>query len=138
MLSSPLMRDAIEPAEWRVSPHPVAYPDAVARMESRVAAILEARASELVWLLEHPPLYSAGVSAKDGDLLDARFPVFKTGRGGQFTYHGPGQLVAYVMLDLKRRKPDARAFVRYLEEWLILALKELDVRGERRAGRVGI
>jgi len=138
MLTSPLMRDAIEPAEWVVSPHPVAYPDAVARMQGRVAAILEGRASQLVWLLEHPPLYTAGVSAKDGDLLEARFPVFRTGRGGQFTYHGPGQRVAYVMLDLKRRTPDARAFVRDLEQWLILVLKELGVTGERRAGRVGI
>jgi lipoyl(octanoyl) transferase len=128
----------MESAEWLVSPHPVDYPDAVARMQGRVAAILEGRASQLVWLLEHPPLYTAGVSAKDGDLLEARFPVFRTGRGGQFTYHGPGQRVAYVMLDLKRRTPDARAFVRDLEEWLIFALKELGVTGERRAGRVGI
>jgi len=95
-------------------------------------------ASEQVWLLEHPPIYTAGTSARDEDLIEARFPVYRTGRGGQFTYHGPGQRVAYAMLDLKRRKPDVRAYVCDLEEWLIQALAELGVKGERRQGRVGI
>lgn len=100
--------------------------------------IAEHRASELVWLLEHPPIYTAGTSANPTDLLDARFPVFQTGRGGQFTYHGPGQRVAYVMLDLRRRKMDVRRFVRDLEEWLIRTLAQFGVKGERRDGRVGI
>ncbi len=121
-----------------MSPKPVPYPDAVGGMEERVEAILAGQAPELIWLLEHPPLYTAGASAKDSDLLNPRFEVFKSGRGGQFTYHGPGQRVVYVMLDLKRRKPDARAFVHDLEEWLIHALKLLGVAGERRTGRVGI
>ena len=136
MVASPLMTDA--PAEWRVDAGPVPYPDAVARMEERVEAILKREAPELVWLLEHPTLYTAGASAKDSDLLEARFPVYRTGRGGQYTYHGPGQRVVYLMLDLKRRNPDARAYVRDLEEWLIRALAQLDVKGERRKGRVGI
>jgi lipoyl(octanoyl) transferase len=114
------------------------YPEAVAFMEDRVAEIAAGRSPELVWLVEHPPIYTAGTSASDADLLDARFPVFRTGRGGQFTYHGPGQRVVYVMLDLKRRKPDVRAFVHDLEEWLIGALAELGVQGERRPDRVGI
>jgi lipoyl(octanoyl) transferase len=126
------------PPEWKISDQPVAYPAALAGMESRVAAIAEGTASEQVWLLEHPPIYTAGTSARDEDLLDARFPVYRTGRGGQFTYHGPGQRVAYAMLDLKRRKPDVRAYVCDLEEWLIQALAELGVKGERREGRVGI
>jgi len=124
--------------EWRVSEGLTPYPAAVAQMEERVAAIGEGRAGELVWLVEHPPVYTAGTSAKDADLLDARFPVFKTGRGGQFTYHGPGQRVGYVMLDLKRRKPDVRAFVHDLEDWLIRTLVQFNVKGERRDGRVGI
>ena len=132
------MADSIPSPDWAVSQNPVSYPDAIARMEERVDAILARSASELVWLLEHPPLYTAGASAKDQDLLDPRFPVFKSGRGGQFTYHGPGQRVVYVMVDLKRRKPDVRAFVGDLEEWLIRALKHLGVTGERRSGRVGI
>jgi lipoyl(octanoyl) transferase len=107
-------------------------------MEQRVAAISRGQANELVWLLEHPPIYTAGTSAKDADLLDARFPVFRTGRGGQFTYHGPGQRVGYVMLDLKRRRADIRAFVHGLEQWVIATLATFDVKGERRAGRVGI
>jgi lipoyl(octanoyl) transferase len=107
-------------------------------MEARAAAIAQGRASELVWLVEHPPIYTAGTSARDADLLDARFPVFKTGRGGQFTYHGPGQRVGYVMLDLKQRKADVRAFVHDLEDWLIGTLAQFNVRGERREGRVGI
>jgi len=124
--------------DWKIDDTPVAYPDALALMEDRAAAIAEGRARELVWLLEHPPIYTAGTSADDADLLDARFPVFRTGRGGQFTYHGPGQRVGYVMLDLKTRKPDVRAYVRDLEQWLIETLAEFNVKGERREGRVGI
>jgi lipoyl(octanoyl) transferase len=124
--------------EWRISDAPVPYPQALAEMEARAAAIAEGTAGEQIWLLEHPPIYTAGTSARDEDLIDPRFPVYRTGRGGQFTYHGPGQRVAYAMLDLKRRKPDVRAYVRDLEEWLIQALAELGVKGERREGRVGI
>jgi lipoyl(octanoyl) transferase len=123
---------------WKISDQPVAYPDAVAEMEARAAAIAEGKAGEQVWLLEHPPIYTAGTSAKDSDLLEARFPVYRTGRGGQFTYHGPGQRVGYVMLDLKNRKPDVRAYVHDLEQWLIQTLAEFSVKGERRQGRVGI
>jgi len=126
------------PVEWQVSDSPVSYEAALAAMEERVAAILEGRACELVWLLEHPPLYTAGTSAKSGDLLDARFPVFATGRGGQYTYHGPGQRIAYVMLDLKRRTPDLRAYVHALESWIIGTLAEFNIRGEVRADRVGV
>jgi lipoyl(octanoyl) transferase len=124
--------------EWRIAPGPVPYPDAVAAMESRVAAIAAHTAPELVWLLEHPPLYTSGTSGKVGDLLDPRFPMFATGRGGQLTYHGPGQRVAYVMLDLKRRRPDVRAYVAGLEEWIIRTLAAFNVRGERREDRVGV
>jgi lipoyl(octanoyl) transferase len=125
--------------EWRSDDRPVDYPEAVAAMEARVAAIRAGRATELVWLLEHPPLYTAGTSARDADLLEPeRFPVYRSGRGGQFTYHGPGQRVAYVMLDLKRRGCDVRRFVRDLEDWLIATLARFNVTGERRAGRVGI
>ncbi len=125
--------------EWRIDDRPVDYPEAVAAMEARVAAIRAGRARELVWLLEHPPLYTAGTSARDADLLEPeRFPVYRSGRGGQFTYHGPGQRVAYVMLDLKTRGCDVRGFVRDLEDWLIAALARFNVTGERRAGRVGI
>ena len=124
--------------EWRISGRPVAYPEALAEMEARAAAIAEGRAPELVWLLEHPPIYTAGTSANDADLLDARFPVYRTGRGGQFTYHGPGQRVGYAMLNLKARKPDVRAYVHDLEQWLIETLALFGVRGERREGRVGI
>ena len=124
--------------EWKISDTPVPYPDAVAAMEARAAAIADGTAGEQVWLLEHPPIYTAGTSANDADLLDARFPVFHTGRGGQFTYHGPGQRVGYVMLDLKQRKPDVRAYVRDLEQWLIETLALFNVKGERREGRVGI
>jgi lipoyl(octanoyl) transferase len=123
---------------WRISDAPVAYPEAVAAMEERVAGIIEGRADELVWLLEHPPLYTSGTSARTEDVRDARFPVFATGRGGQLTYHGPGQRVAYVMLDLRRRKPDVRAFVGDLEEWIIRTLAAFNVRGERRSDRVGV
>jgi lipoyl(octanoyl) transferase len=124
--------------EWTAEPGLVAYPDAVARMEKRVEAIRSGRGREGVWLLEHPPLYTAGTSSKADDLLEARFPVFQSGRGGQFTYHGPGQRVAYVILDLRRRRPDVRRFVQDLEQWLILALSQLGVRGERRQDRIGI
>lgn len=127
------------PAGWAVSRGLVSYPDAVAAMQARVEAIIEGRAGELVWLLEHPPLYTAGVSAKPGDLLDAeRFPVFETERGGQFTYHGPGQRVAYVMLDLRERGRDVRKFVQSLEAWIIDALAEFNVDGGLRDGRIGV
>jgi lipoyl(octanoyl) transferase len=125
--------------EWRVEPGLIDYPAAVAAMEARVAAIREGRLPELVWLVEHPPLYTAGTSAEPGDLLQPdRFPVYRSGRGGEFTYHGPGQRVVYVMLDLKRRGPDVRRYVRDLEEWIIRALAAFSVTGERRDGRVGI
>jgi lipoyl(octanoyl) transferase len=124
--------------EWRISDAPVPYPDAVAAMETRAAAIAAHEAPELVWLLEHPPLYTSGTSGKAGDLLDARFPMFATGRGGQLTYHGPGQRVAYVMLDLKQRQPDVRAYVAGLEQWIIRTLAAFNVRGERREDRVGV
>src|SRR6266852_498750 len=124
--------------EWQVSHAPVPYLEAVAAMEARVAAIAAGEAPELVWLLEHPPLYTSGTSGKADDLLDARFPLFVTGGGGQLTYHGPGQRVAYVMLDLKRRRPDVRAYVAGLEEWIIRTLKAFNVRGERREDRVGV
>jgi lipoyl(octanoyl) transferase len=126
------------PLEWLVTPGLTDYAHALAEMESRADAIAAGRAAERVWLLEHPPLYTAGTSAKPADLLDARFPVYRAGRGGQFTYHGPGQRVAYVMLDLKRRRPDVRAFVGALEAWLIDALKTLGVIGETRESRVGV
>ena len=132
----PIAATDAEAPEWRISDAPVPYEVAVREMEERVAAIAEGRAPELVWLLEHPPLYTAGTSAEERDLVDPeRFPVFQTGRGGQYTYHGPGQRVAYVMLDLKRRKPDVREFVGDLEKWLIATLAEFNVTGELREGR---
>ena len=125
--------------EWRISDAPVDYARAVDEMEARVAAIRAGTAGEAVWLLEHPPLYTAGTSARDSDLIDpVRLPVFRSGRGGQFTYHGPGQRVGYVMLDLRRRGSDIRSYVQGLEEWLIRALARFNVRGERREGRVGV
>jgi lipoyl(octanoyl) transferase len=124
--------------EWRISDAPVDYLEAVAAMEARAAAIAARQAPELVWLLEHPPLYTSGTSGKASDLLDPRFPLFSTGRGGQLTYHGPGQRVAYALLDLKRRRPDVRAFVAALEEWIIRTLAAFNVRGERREDRVGV
>lgn len=135
--SSPdLNADAVE---WRLSDGLVAYPDALAIMDARVADIRTGRAPECVWLLEHPPLYTAGTSAASVELLDpARLPVFKTGRGGRYTYHGPGQRVAYVMLDLARRKTDVRRFVWALEIWLIATLARLGVEAERREGRIGV
>ena len=139
MFAMPQSQSARPAIEWRCDDAPVAYPEAVARMENRVAAIRDGAAPEMVWLLQHPPLYTAGTSARDEDLLTpGRFPVFRTGRGGQYTYHGPGQRVAYVMLDLKPRGGDLRAFVRTLEDWLIRALARFNVTGERRDGRVGI
>jgi len=136
--SAILRSDASPVPEWRVAGGLTPYPDAVAFMEARAAAISEEKARELVLLVEHPAIYTAGTSAKAEDLLDARFPVFKSGRGGQYTYHGPGQRVGYVMLNLKRRKADVRAFVHDLEQWLIGALAQFDIKGERREGRVGI
>jgi lipoyl(octanoyl) transferase len=126
------------PVEWVVSPGLTGYPEAAAEMEARAERIAAGRAPERVWLLEHPPLYTAGASAKPEDLIHPRFPVYRTGRGGQFTYHGPGQRVAYVMLDLKRRRPDVRAYVAALEGWMIEALKAFDVMGETREDRVGV
>ncbi|MDJ0447561.1 lipoyl(octanoyl) transferase LipB [Methylocystis sp. JR02] len=126
------------PVEWRVSEGLVGYEEALAFMEDRVAVIAHGAAPECVWLLEHPPIYTAGTSAKDGDLLDARFPVHRTGRGGQFTYHGPGQRIAYVMLDLTQRRRDIRAYVCALESWLIATLADFGVAGERREARVGV
>ena len=126
------------PVEWAIADALVPYESAIVEMELRAAAIARRETAERVWLLEHPPLYTAGASAKPGDLLDARFPVFQTGRGGQYTYHGPGQRVAYVMLDLKRRKPDVRAFVAALESWVIGTLAAFNVTGERRENRVGV
>jgi len=124
--------------EWRISEAPVDYLEAVAAMEARAAAIAAGEAGEIVWLLEHPPLYTSGTSGRPADMKEARFPLFATGRGGQLTYHGPGQRVAYVMLDLKRRRPDVRAYVAALEEWIIRTLARFNVRGERREDRVGV
>ena len=124
--------------EWRTSDNLVDYEQAVAEMEARVAAIRDGTAGEMIWLLEHPPLYTAGTSAQDSDLLEARFPVYQTGRGGEYTYHGPGQRVAYVMLDLKEHGGDVRGYVRNLEQWIIDTLAEFGVKGERREGRVGV
>jgi lipoyl(octanoyl) transferase len=134
----PKLQSAI-PVRWEIARELVPYEAAVARMEREVEAIAKGDAPELVWLLEHPPLYTAGTSAKDSDLiLPALFPVHQTGRGGQYTYHGPGQRVAYVMLDLKKRGQDVRAFVAGLEEWLIATLGAFNVKGERREDRVGV
>ena len=127
------------PVEWAVGGGPTPYDAAVAFMEARVAAIADGRAAEMVWLVEHPPVYTAGTSAREEDLVDpGRFPVIRTGRGGQYTYHGPGQRVAYVMLDLRRRTPDLRLFVTALESWLIATLAAFNIRGERREDRVGV
>jgi lipoyl(octanoyl) transferase len=137
--TAPFGRTDQRAAGWATSLGFVDYPEAVAAMEARAAAIAEGRACELVWLLEHPPLYTAGVSAKAFDLLQPdRFPVFESSRGGQFTYHGPGQRVAYVMLDLAARRKDVRAFVGALEAWIIDALAALGIAGETRKGRVGV
>jgi lipoyl(octanoyl) transferase len=136
---APLMPSSdAAPVEWRISDTLVPYADAVAFMDARVARISAGAAPELIWLLEHPPLYTAGTSARATDLVDARFPVHKSGRGGQFTYHGPGQRVIYAMLDLNRRNPDLHAFVCALEAWIIAALSTFNVMGERRADRIGV
>ncbi|WP_254453662.1 lipoyl(octanoyl) transferase LipB [Siccirubricoccus sp. G192] len=124
--------------EWRIAEGLTPYPEALAAMEARVAAIRAGTAGELVWLVEHPPSYTAGTSATPEGLVDPRFPVFQAGRGGQWTYHGPGQRTAYVMLDLAQRGRDVRAYVHALEEWMIRALGRFNVKGERREGRVGI
>jgi lipoyl(octanoyl) transferase len=137
-LESPLAAAALAP-EWQVSDRLEPYAEAVAKMEARVAAIRAGTAVEQVWLLEHPPLYTAGTSARPADLVDpSRLPVFHTGRGGQFTYHGPGQRIGYVMLDLRRRGSDIRSYVHNLEDWLIRTLARFNVKGERREGRVGV
>jgi lipoyl(octanoyl) transferase len=128
----------LPPVEWAVSLDPVGYVEAVAVMDARAAAIADRAAPELVWLLEHPPLYTSGTSGKAADLIEARFPVHATGRGGQLTYHGPGQRIAYAMLDLRRRAPDVRRYVATLEEWIIRTLAALDVVGERRDCRIGV
>jgi lipoyl(octanoyl) transferase len=133
------MPELSSPIEWRIGDAEVPYAAAVAEMEDRVAAIRDGRARELVWLLAHPPLYTAGTSARAEDLLDPqRLPVHRSGRGGRYTYHGPGQRVAYVLLDLQRRGRDVRCHVHRLEEWMIRTLARFNVRGERRDGRVGI
>ena len=130
---------AADPVDWAISEMRVTYPDAVAFMEARVEAIATGQSPELVWLLEHPPLYTAGTSSRPEDLLEPnRFPVYRTGRGGQFTYHGPGQRVAYVMLDVRRRAGDVRAFVAALEGWIIETLDRFNVRGETRPDRIGV
>ena len=127
------------PVEWLVSDGLTPYPYALHEMEERIAKIASGEADERIWLLEHPPIYTAGTSAKKSDLLAPdRFPVYQTGRGGEFTYHGPGQRVIYVMLDLKRRKEDVRAFIGALEEWIIQTLAEFNIKGERREDRVGV
>ena len=127
------------PVEWRIEPGLTPYEGALAFMEERAAAIRDGVAGELIWLVEHPPLYTAGTSARAEDLIEPdRFPVFDAGRGGEYTYHGPGQRVAYAMLDLKRRKEDVRAFVAALEDWIIAALARFNVRGERRDDRIGV
>jgi lipoyl(octanoyl) transferase len=126
------------PVEWGASDRPVAYDTALAAMTARAEAIARGEAPELVWLLEHPPLYTAGTSSRPAELIEARFPVHIAGRGGQFTYHGPGQCVGYVMLDLKRRAPDVRRFVATIEEWIIRTLAAFNIRGERRDDRIGV
>jgi len=132
-------KTALQPLDWIVSDSLVPYAEALSFMENRAAEIAAGTANECVWLLEHPPTYTAGTSAKSKDLLTPeRFPVFETGRGGQYTYHGPGQRVGYVMLNLKERGPDVRGFVRDLEEWLIQTLAAFNVKGERRDDRVGV
>jgi lipoyl(octanoyl) transferase len=145
MVSESLILDAPfkQRLDWKISDGLVPYPQALAAMEARADAIAAGTAEEQVWLLEHPPVYTAGTSAQESDLIDARFPVYHTGRGGQFTYHGPGQRIGYVMLNLKQRVkvgsgPDVRGYVRDLEQWLIESLALLGVKGERREGRVGI
>jgi lipoyl(octanoyl) transferase len=127
-----------EDIEWRIESDPVPYPDALAAMEARASAIAEGSARELIWLLEHPPIYTAGTSADLAELLDPRFPVFKTGRGGKYTYHGPGQRIGYVMLDLGKRGRDVRCYVHALEGWMIAALSRIGIAAHRAPGRIGI
>ncbi len=136
--ASEIIASPAGPVEWAISDAPVPYEAALAAMEARVAAIRAGTERELIWLLEHPPLYTAGTSARPADLLSPRFPVHATGRGGQYTYHGPGQRVAYLMLDLARRGRDVRAFVCRMEDWVIAALARCNIRGEIRDGRVGV
>ncbi|MCH4150366.1 MAG: lipoyl(octanoyl) transferase LipB [Sphingobium sp.] len=126
------------PVEWRIDAEPTPYPEALADMEARAAAITAGEASERVWLLEHPPLYTAGTSADSAELLDPRFPVYDAGRGGRYTYHGPGQRVGYLSLDLSRRGKDIRNFVHNLEGWVIAALGDFGVSARRAEGRIGI
>lgn len=138
MSNARLLRMDDAPVEWQVAEGLTGYADAVAFMEARAEAIHRGEARELIWLVEHPALYTAGTSAKASDLIEKRFPVFETGRGGEHTYHGPGQRVAYVMLDLNARKRDVRLFVSALEAWIIGALAAFTIRGEVREGRVGV
>jgi lipoate-protein ligase B len=137
-IDAKLHRDDAQPVDWRIFDAPLDYAAALAMMDERVAAIAQGNAPEAVWLLEHPPLYTSGTSARSEDLLNPRFPVYPAGRGGQYTYHGPGQRVAYVMLDLTRRGRDVRCLVKGLEQWVIDTLEAYNVRGERRDGRVGV
>ena len=126
------------PVEWLIADGLIPYPQALQFMEQRVADIIDGRAQDLVWLVEHPSIYTAGTSTNTGDLKSTQFPVFETGRGGQYTYHGPGQRIAYVMLDLRQRGPDLRAFIASLEAWIIATLSEFNITGERREDRVGV
>ena len=126
------------PVEWLIADGLIPYPQALQFMEQRVADIIDGRAQELVWLVEHPSIYTAGTSTNTGDLKSTQFPVFETGRGGQYTYHGPGQRIAYVMLDLRQRGPDLRAFIASMEAWIIATLSEFNITGERREDRVGV
>jgi len=138
-LDSGLLPDLeLAPVEWRLDEGLVPYDEALATMEQRAGAVAAGTAPELAWLIEHPPLYTAGTSAKPTDLIEARFPVHQTGRGGQFTYHGPGQRVGYLMLDLRHRGNDVRRYVATLEEWLIRTLAAFNIRGERREDRIGV
>lgn len=130
--------ELVEGIEWRVSEGRVPYPEALADMEARVAAIQAGEAREQIWLLEHPPVYTAGTSADPAELIDPRFPVFATGRGGRYTYHGPGQRIGYAMLDLSRRNKDVRCYVHAVEGWVIAALAELGINAFRAEGRIGI
>lgn len=127
-----------DPVEWRIATAQVAYPDAVAEMEARAAAIGAGEVRELIWLLEHPPIYTAGTSADPAELIDPRFPVFKTGRGGKYTYHGQGQRIGYVLLDLNKRGRDVRCYVHSLEGWVIAALSRIGIAAHRAPGRIGI
>ena len=128
----------LAPVEWRLGEGLTPYDEALTAMDQRAGAVAAGTAAELAWLIEHPPLYTAGTSAKPTDLIEARFPVHQTGRGGQFTYHGPGQRVAYLMLDLRHRGNDVRRYVATLEEWLIRTLAAFNIRGERREDRIGV